>query len=106
MNVGTNDNTQSQVWLATYVRVLRRLRAAWPTTRFLLGCAPMRDEDARLANVIAAFDDPVKGGTTVLDFGNHSAIERGCYAHPSFAGDEAMSQRLLQAIRQLATHVA
>jgi len=46
INVGTNDgevphSNTSSIWEQVYLRFLRKWRARWPNTIFLLGCFPM-----------------------------------------------------------------
>jgi lysophospholipase L1-like esterase len=97
VNIGTNDvgiphGNASAVWVETYVTFLRKWRAVWPDTHFLLGCFPMTEDATMhpaLDLVAAAFSD---SKTTVLSFPSlHSFYGKGCYGHPSMSGHSAMA---------------
>ena len=89
------------LWISIYVGFLQRLRAAWPSAHFLLGCAPWPHQmDGHIRAAIGQFADPANR-TTFLDFGDFSAVERGCYSHPSVGGHQVMAEAVLAAIRGL-----
>ena len=104
MNVGTNDaallHSNPAAWKAIYVGVLRKLRAAWPKTWFLLGCAPWTAYTAQIEAVIAQFGDGANR-TVHLDWGDFSKVARGCYNHPSIAGHRTMADAVVAAIGPL-----
>ena len=102
-NVGTNDHptgARAAPWEAIYVDMLTKLRAAWPHTWFLLGCAPWNAYNAEIESVIATFNDTAQR-TRHLDWGNFSAVARGCFNHPSIAGHRTMADTVTAAIRAL-----
>jgi hypothetical protein len=56
VNIGTNDGAMIEndaaKWEQIYLGVLRKLRAAWPETWFLLGCAPWTSYATEIQSVI------------------------------------------------------
>jgi lysophospholipase L1-like esterase len=102
VNIGTNDSPRlGTAWETIYVGVLKRLRAAWGAkTWFLLGCAPWSAYNPEVESVIETFDDPANK-TARLDWGNFTAVARGCFRHPSIAGHRTMADAVLAAIEAL-----
>ena len=102
-NVGTNDSptgARAAPWETIYVGMLTKLRAAWPRTWFLLGCAPWNAYNAEIESVVETFNDTAQR-TRHLDWGNFSAVARGCFNHPSIAGHRTMADTVTAAIRAL-----
>ena len=104
MNVGTNDGSMigsdPAAWEGIYLGVLKKLRAVWPRTWFMLGCAPWTSYAVQIQTVMKNFDDP--GNRTVhLDWGDFKAVARGCFNHPSIAGHVTMAESVVAAIRAL-----